>query len=218
MRENEARDPFVPALGFHRLTALYDPLIRNWGAATRMRRSLVDALALKPGMRILELGAGPGRLAIQIKTEHPAVEAHALEFDPSMISRAKRNASAADVAITFRHANMTQLADERAFDRIYSTMTFHHLSPTAKLAALRAARRALKPGGAFVVVDFGVPLDLLQSALFRFVQQPLDGFANTRPHRTGGYERAIRETFVEVHSAKSWRTVAGTTEMFICRN
>ena len=37
-----SREPFVPALGFHWLTALYDPLIRNWSAAARMRASVIN--------------------------------------------------------------------------------------------------------------------------------------------------------------------------------
>ena len=41
------RDRYVPALGFHWLTSLYDPLIRSWSAATRMRASVIDALDLE---------------------------------------------------------------------------------------------------------------------------------------------------------------------------
>ena len=111
---------------------------------------------------------------------------------------------------------MTCLADTGAYDRVYSTMTFHHLLPDAKDEALSAARSVLAPGGHFVVADFGRPLDPLQWALFSWIQQPLDGFRNTRPHRDGGFERALRGAFGEVRSAAVWRTVAGTIEAFVC--
>lgn len=208
---------YVPALGFHRLTALYDPLIRSWSAAARMRCSLIDALGLAPGMRLLELGAGPGRLAIQIKQRHPEVAIDALDIDASMIARGKRNAAGAGVDVAFHTGDMTVLAAEPGtYDRVYSTMTFHHLCPASKQAALASARRVLRTDGSFVVADFSRPRDFVQHALFRWIQQPLDGYTNTQPHRDGRYERAVRDTFTTVHSAAVWKTVAGTIEMFVC--
>lgn len=210
------RKPFVPALGFHWLTSLYDPMIRIWSAAGRMRTSVIDALDLQPGMRILELGAGSGRLAIEIKRRHPEVIIDAVDADATMIARANRNATRAGVAIDFHEADMTRLPDLGTFDRIYSTMVFHHLSPQAKQDALSDAHRVLRPGGSFVVADFGRPRGFFQLALFSLIQQPLDGFVNTSPHRDGRYENAVRGTFGQVRSAAVWRTAAGTLEMFVC--
>jgi ubiquinone/menaquinone biosynthesis C-methylase UbiE len=210
------RKPYVPALGFHWLTTIYDPLIRSWAAATRIRTSVIAALDLRAGMRILELGAGPGRLAIQIKRAQPDVTIDAVDIDERMITRAQRNAAAAGVAIEFKHADMTSLASFGSYDRVYSTMTFHHLLPAAKHEALVTARRALGPQGRFVVADFARPRDPLQWALFAWIQQPLDGFANTRPHRDGRFEQAVRDTFADVRSVASWRTIAGTVETLAC--
>lgn len=215
-RPSQRREAFVPALRLHWLTALYDPLIRTWSGAGRMRTSVIDALDLRPGMRLLELGAGSGRLAIEIKRRHPAVAIEAVDADTSMVARARRNAAGAGVEITFHEADMTRLPDLGTFDRVYSTMVFHHLLPHAKQAALAAARHLLRPGGSFVVSDFGRPRDALQWALFSCIQQPLDGFQNTAPHRDGRYERAIRDTFSQVRTTAVWRTVAGTIEVFAC--
>lgn len=214
--EGHERKPYVPALGFHWLTALYDPLIRGWSAAARMRRSVIEALDLQPGMRILELGAGPGRLAIQIKRDHRDVMIDAVDIDRRMVASAKHNAAGAGVEIEFREADMTCLPDVGSYDRVYSTMTFHHLMPDEKHEALAVARRALAPGGRFVVADFGRPRDPLQWALFAWIQQPLDGFQNTRPHRDGRFEQALRDAFGHVDAAHAWRTVAGTVELFVC--
>jgi ubiquinone/menaquinone biosynthesis C-methylase UbiE len=167
-------------------------------------------------MRVLELGSGSGRLAIEIKRRYPDVAIAALDADPSMITRARRNAGRAAVDIAFHEGDMTRLPDLGTFDRVYSTMVFHHLSPQSKSEALVSARGVLGAGGRFVVADFGRPRDPLQWALFAWIQQPLDGFRNTRPHRDGSYERAVRDAFGDVRSAAVWRTVAGTVEMFVC--
>ncbi len=211
------KKPFVPALGFHRLTALYDPLVRTWSGAAKLRASMIEALELQPGMRVLELGAGSGRLAIEIKRRHPGVAIDAVDVDASMVSRAKRNAAGAKVDITVHEADITKLPELGSFDRVYSTMVFHHLLPAAKHATLVSARKVLKPEGRFVVGDFGRPRDALQWALFSWIQQPLDGFANTAPHRDGRYERAVRDAFGHVRSAAVMKTAAGTIEVFVCR-
>ncbi len=210
------RSSFVPALGFHWLTGLYDPMVRAWSGMARMRRTVIDSLELRPGMRLLELGAGAGRLAIEIKRRHPEVVIEAIDADRSMVSRARRNAVAARVDVEFREADMTAPLDLGTFDRVYSTMVFHHLSPGAKVAALSAARDVLGPGGQFVVGDFSRPRGPLQWALFAWIQQPLDGFINTQPHRDGRYERAVRDTFADVRSAAAWKTIAGSVEVFVC--
>jgi ubiquinone/menaquinone biosynthesis C-methylase UbiE len=209
---------FVPALGFHWLTGLYDPMLRVWGAMARMRTSVMHAMELQPGMRILELGSGSGRLAIEIKRQHPDVAIDAIDADTSMVARARKKAAGAGVDIAFREGDMTSLPDEGSYDRVYSTMVFHHLSPQAKTEALAAARRVLRPGGSFVVADFGRPRDPLQWALFAWIQQPLDGFRNTQPHRDGSYEAAVRDAFADVKSSAVWKTIAGTIEMFVCKS
>ncbi len=214
--EPPPRRAFVPALGVRWLTGLYDPLIRTWSAAARMRASVIEAMDLQPGMRLLELGAGSGRLAIEIKRAKPEVTINAVDFDGSMVARSRRNAAKAGVEIEFHEGDMTRLPDLGTFDRVYSTMVFHHLSPEAKQEALADARRVLRPGGNFVVVDFSRPRDFLQRALFTLIQQPLDGFTNTSPHRDGRYEAAVRGTFSQVRSAAVWKTAAGTLEMFVC--
>lgn len=209
---------YVPALGFHWLTAFYDPMIRSWTAAARLRASVIAALDLRPGLRILELGAGPGRLAIQIKRAHPEVMIDAVDIDARMVASARRNAASAGIEIAFREADMTCLADVEPgrYDRVYSTMTFHHLLPDAKQKAFDLARAALTDGGSVVIADFSRPRDPLQWALFAWIQQPLDGFQNTRPHRDGRFEQAMRSTFSSVHSAAVARTIAGTVETFVC--
>src|SRR5687767_13182215 len=111
---------YVPALGYHWLTAIYDPLIRAWSAASRMRAHVIEALELRAGMRILELGAGPGRLAIQIKRDHPGVAVDAIDIDARMVVLGRRNAANAGVEIAFREADMTCLPDRGVYDRVYS--------------------------------------------------------------------------------------------------
>lgn len=207
---------YVPALRFRWLTALYDPLIERWAGGRRLRHSVVEAMGLAPGLRLLELGCGPGRLAIEVKRRFPEVTIDAVDADPAILRVARHNAAEAGVEVAFHEADITRLPDLGHYDRICSTMVFHHLSPAGKREALGAVRHALAPDGAFVVGDFGRPRGALQWLLFTAVGW-LDGARNTFPHRDGQFEQALRDAFGTVRSAAVWRTVFGTLEVFVCR-
>lgn len=209
------RARFVPALRFHALSRIYDPFMERWTAASRMRATVIAALDLRPGLQLLELGCGPGRLAIEIKRRHPDVTIDAVDADPVMVEQARQNAATAAVDIEVREADVTRLPDTGRYDRIYSTLVFHHLLMDGKHAALASARRMLNPGGRFVVADFVRPQGPVQAVL-TYLVWPLDGIPNTSPHRDGRFERALEATFAKARLVATWRTVFGTLGAFIC--
>jgi cyclopropane fatty-acyl-phospholipid synthase-like methyltransferase len=185
-------------------------------AMARVRAAVIGALDLQPGLCLLELGSGPGRLAIEIKQRHPSVDIDAVDADPAMVEQARRNAQAAGVAINVIEGDITKLPDLGRYDRIYSTLVFHHLKPDGKRRALMKVRELLSPQGCFVIADFGRPRGLAQW-LVSHVVQPVDGIANTAPHRDGRFERVLREIFETAEPVAAWKTFAGTLQVWICR-
>ncbi len=206
---------FVPALRLRALTRWYDPLVERWTAAAQMRTAVIGALELHRGMRVLELGCGPGRLAIAIARRFPQVIVEAVDADPAMTALSRRLAREAEVAINVVQADVTVLPLTGPYDRVYSTLLFHHLLPDRKQQALAEVRRVLRPGGRFVIADFGVPRGTVQWLLSSIIH-PLDGIPNTAPHRDGRFERLLRASFAHVRSEAVWRTVFGTIELFVC--
>ena len=53
-----ATEPFVPALRFHALTGLYDPLMSFLVNEATLRRRTLSLLRPEPGERVLDLGCG----------------------------------------------------------------------------------------------------------------------------------------------------------------
>ena len=102
------------------------------------------------------------------------------------------------------------------YDRVYSTLVFHHLSLTGKQQALAAVRRMLATGGRVVIADFGRPRGALQYVLSSIAGWA-DGIQNTAPHRDGRFEQILRDAFASVESVAAWRTMFGTIEVFVCR-
>lgn len=208
-------DAFIPALRLRILTRVYDPLMERWTAAAQVRRAVIDALDLHPGLRLLELGCGPGRLAIAIKKRNPESMIDALDADPEILVVARRNAADAGVDVRFHQADIARLPNLGPFDLVYSTLVFHHLLPEGKREALAGVRRALKAGGRFVIADFGRPRGAVQWMLSNAIH-PLDGVRNTAPHRSGQFEGMLHATFTRVDTVAFWRTAFGTIELFVC--
>jgi ubiquinone/menaquinone biosynthesis C-methylase UbiE len=129
----------------------------SFGRASVLRRRTVELAGIAPGERILDVGCGPGRLAILAGTlAGPAGEAFGIDPAPEMIALARRNAARAGVGVRFDVGMIEALpypADR--FDVVLSSLMLHHLPDELKRRGFAEVRRVLKPAGRFVAVDFG---------------------------------------------------------------
>jgi ubiquinone/menaquinone biosynthesis C-methylase UbiE len=121
----------------------------------------VELARITPGERVLDVGCGPGRLAIVAG----AVAGSAGEIcgiDPAleMIELARRNAARAGIRIRFDVGVIEALPyPDDHFDVVLSSLMLHHLPDDLKRRGLAEIRRALKPGGRVLAVDFGATPD-----------------------------------------------------------
>ena len=202
---------YIPALRFQALTALYDPLLALVLREQAWKARLVDQVALAPGMRTLDLGCGTGTLTLLLSRSCPEASVVGLDGDPEVLERARRKAGAQGVGVQF----VEGLADEPpfppgSFDRVVSSLLFHHFTTDGKLRALRAARGLLVPGGELHVADWGSPHGSLMRLAFLGVRL-LDGFETTGDNVRGMLPRLIeRAGFTDVRETRRRRTVFGT--------
>ena len=190
----ERREPerFVPALGFDRLTALYDPVVRLTTREARFKRRLLDQACLRSGHRVLDLACGTGTLAVAAKSRVPGAEVHGLDGDPAILRRARAKADAAGVEVEFRQGRSEDLPyADGSFDVVLSTLFFHHLNRQAKERSAREIARVLAPGGSLHVADWGPPSDPLMRILFTGIRI-LDGFEPTRDNASGALPAVFR--------------------------
>jgi ubiquinone/menaquinone biosynthesis C-methylase UbiE len=146
--------PYVPAAGRDAFLPLYDILTRL-GGFQRAADRLIAQAALQPGFRILDIGCGTGTLAVMLKRRHPASEVTGIDPDPRALARAAAKAAAAGVAIRFDRGFGDALPyTPAAFDRVFSSMMFHHVPKDDRPGVLREIRRVLVPGGALAFLDF----------------------------------------------------------------
>jgi ubiquinone/menaquinone biosynthesis C-methylase UbiE len=171
---------YIPALSFRWLTPVYDPLLR-WGMREEVfKQRLIQQANLRAGQRVLDLGCGTGTLTLMLKLSAPDADIVGLDGDKAVLSIAKSKASRAGLKIQWDHGMAFNLPyADRSFDVVLSSLVVHHLSRPNKSRAFQEARRVLKPGGAFHIVDFGRPFSLvtrLQSAVMRNLEEAADNY------------------------------------------
>jgi ubiquinone/menaquinone biosynthesis C-methylase UbiE len=178
-------EDYIPALTYDRLTALYDPVIRVSTRERAFKRRLLDQAALAPGLRVLDLGCGTGTLAVWAKEREPGLEVVGLDGDPEVLERGRRKAAAAGVDVRLDEGLSFDLPyEDGSFDRVLSSLFFHHLKPDAKRRTAAEVVRVLRPGGELHVADFGPPRDPLTWVAAQALAS-FDGRENTRDNLQG---------------------------------
>jgi len=201
---------YVPALGRDSLTALYDPLIRLTTRERTFKERLLEQTGLEPGQRVLDIGCGTGTLDIWIKEREPGTELVGIDGDPAVLKRARQKADKAGFDIGFREALADDLPFEDAsFDRVVSSLVFHHLPREVKERSAAEIARVLRPEGELHVADWG-PGDPLMRLAF-FTTQLLDGFERTRDNVAGRLPAIFEAAGLrDVRERQRLRTISGS--------
>jgi ubiquinone/menaquinone biosynthesis C-methylase UbiE len=129
---------------------LENPYTEMFASSTR----ILDGLQLTPGMRVLDVGAGPGRLTIPAAVRvGPHGEVVALDAQSSMLDRLRTRARARDL----KNIRAVQqfigpgVLEPNVFDRALLVMVLGEIPNCAE--ALHEIFTALKPGGVLSITE-----------------------------------------------------------------
>ncbi|MFW5925348.1 MAG: bifunctional demethylmenaquinone methyltransferase/2-methoxy-6-polyprenyl-1,4-benzoquinol methylase UbiE [Myxococcota bacterium] len=156
---------------FDAIAPRYDLLNRllSLGIDRGWRRKTVEALALQPGARVLDVASGTADLALQIAARHP--DAAVLGVDPSerMLEVGRRKAERAGVAdrLELVTGDAQSLPfDDDVFDAC--CIAFGIRNVPDRLQGLREMARVTRPGGRVAVLELGEPRDGVLGPMARF--------------------------------------------------
>jgi 2-polyprenyl-3-methyl-5-hydroxy-6-metoxy-1,4-benzoquinol methylase len=110
---------------------------------------VIELLDLRPGMRFVELGCGPGWMT-RFVARH-GLDAHGYDISPQMIEIARERALEEHVDAHFEAADFEKLDLHRSFDACLTYDALHHSARPELVIA--TAHRALKPGGVLLVSE-----------------------------------------------------------------
>lgn len=130
-----------------------------FGMDRRLWRMVVELAEMNQGESVLDVGCGPGRLALAAgAVVGPTGEAYGIDAAPEMIEVARRKASRSGANVHFQVGLIEDMPfEDGRFDVVTNTLVMHHLPEDVKRKGLAEVRRVLKPGGRFVAVDIRSP-------------------------------------------------------------
>ncbi len=206
---------YVTALRFPFLTRFYDRVLAATLKEEKFKRLLVQQSAIQPGHRVLDVGCGTGTLTMMLERDAPEAEVFGLDGDADALDIARKKVSAAGAKVTLVQALAFDPPFEPgSFDRIVSSLVFHHLTRAQKALTLEKCRDLLAKGGELHIADWGEAQNILMRAAFLGVQL-LDGFETTTDNVNGLLPELIaRAGFRDVAETHREATVFGTLALY----
>jgi SAM-dependent methyltransferase len=152
-----------------------------------LREKIVAASGARAGMTVADVGAGTGFFAMMFaRRVAPGGRVIAVEisqpFADAIERRAKNELLANVAAIVGSHTDTRLPADSA--DIVFASDTYHHLEQVGPI--LSSIRRALKPGGILIIVDF-------------------ERIPGVTPKRTLDHVRAGKETVIQEVTGAGFR-------------
>ena len=207
-------EKYIPALSYDWLTPFYDPVARLTTRENTFKKALVEQSQIKAAHRVLDLACGTGTLTILLKKAAPEAEIIGIDGDRKILESAKEKTRRAGFEIRFDEGMSFDLPyADQSFDRVVSSLFFHHLTRENKLKSLREVFRVLKTEGELHIADWGLPANSATKFGSYFIQM-LDGFETTGDSFRGLLPELIKETgFEQVEETNHFNTMFGTIRL-----
>jgi SAM-dependent methyltransferase len=152
----------------------------------RIARALVADI-LNP--RILELGAGHGKLSAKLLELHPTANVTISDLDPTSVAKISSGELGTDPRVRTQVVDATAIdAEDDSYDLVVFAQAFHHLPPATAYRSIGEATRVAKR---LLVIDLKrhSPLLLLLTSL---AMAPLAVVPRLKPLMHDGYISGLR--------------------------
>lgn len=119
------------------------------------RKAVIEALHIRPGMDIADIGAGTGLYTRAFSHEvGNSGTVYAVDIAPNFVEGIMRQAKAAGVTNVVGVLNSDKSVDlpKASIDMAFVCDTYHHFEYPKSM--LRSMHEAIRPGGQLVIIDF----------------------------------------------------------------
>ncbi len=190
------RVPEASAVEPKALALLYRVITRAPLVRTVYRRFVQGALAQGVGEGwCLDLGTGPGTVAIHLARRRPGLHMVGLDLSTAMVQQARRKADRAGLngrgGWPQADAHKLPFADGQ-FDLVFSSFAMHHWDNPLQI--LNEVARVLKPGGRYYLTDLCRQTNVLQRG-FAYASIPVISLPFGSYRGYGGYYESVRSAY-----------------------
>jgi ubiquinone/menaquinone biosynthesis C-methylase UbiE len=208
--KNKAK--YIPALRYNWLTFVFDPFVRWTLRELTFKKRIVWQSGIKNGNRVLDLGCGTGTLAILIKKYDGSTDVIGLDGDAKILRKAKDKINRTGLDIKLDHGMAFELPyPNNSFDKVFSTLFFHHLNRANKQLTMLEIYRILRPGGELHIADFGKPANFpmyLVSLVMRHLEETKDNILGLLP------QMGENAGFIGIVEASRFVTLFGSLSLY----
>lgn len=140
---------------YNKIATVYDLLSERSEAP--IRRAALEALGVKPGEEILEIGFGTGHTLVKLaRAAGPAGKVYGIDLADEMVRIARRNVRREGLSgrVEARRGDAARLPYRaEAFDAIFMSFTLELFDTPEIPKVLAECRRVLRPGGRLAVAS-----------------------------------------------------------------
>lgn len=163
-----------------------DPARDAW----QMPERVIEALALKPGQSVADIGAGTGYFSSRLARSASGPTVYAVDIEPSMVAYLEARAAKEGL----ENLRAVQASADSAnlpapVDVVLVVDTYHHIPN--RVAYFTSLRKSLKPGARLAIVDFRKDAPAGPPVEFRFTPEQI-----SRELGAAGYALAEQHDFL----------------------
>jgi ubiquinone/menaquinone biosynthesis C-methylase UbiE len=193
------RERYVSWYGW--FSPFYDLFVRlmlfvlngGFGGEKRLRDTVIDLLAPRPGERIIDICSGTGTLSILLGMRlSGSGQVAGIEISDHQLAVARRKPAPRNVAFTRADAQATPFPESH-FDRGVIFGALHEMPRPVRRRILAEARRVIKPGGRIVLLEHNRPARRWLAWLYRLLEWPTPEYSTYRDLLQSGLINEISE-------------------------
>lgn len=210
-----SKQTYIPALKYNWLTKIYNPLVAFTMPELKFKKALIQQACIGNNHTILDFGVGTATLSLLVKNEHKEAIVNGVDVDDKILKIAAEKIKEQKTEIILaKYDGITLPYPTNHFDRVLTSLVFHHLDKNQKENSLKEIYRVLKPNGELHIADWGKPNHFGMRIAFYFVQF-LDGFKTTTDNIKGLIPEYLKNAqFNNVETSKSFNTIFGTLWLY----
>ena len=145
-------------------------------------------VTLLKGQRVLDVACGTGSLAQMLAEAGCTVTG--VDSSPTMLAYARQKGIQAE----FVQVDAAKLPYDHAYDAAVISIALHEMPPGVREQVWASMRRAVRPGGRLVAIDFAVPArsGLLSRTAANLIEQDERGTLNYHPEHYYNFQEFMR--------------------------